>query len=228
MDADFDTAPLRTNLDKERFCRLWNRCADDAQRDDHAAQPRDDHAAAIFEELATFYREPHRHYHTGGHINDCLSRMDLAAAEIGNSDRVELAIWFHDVIYVIGASDNERRSADWFADKAVDVFAPELIRRVYDYIMSTTHCEPPRDEEARYVVDVDLSGLGMSPQSFRRDGDNIRKELAGQSDAEFIAKQSGFLRCLLERERIYYTSFFYDLCEAPARRNIRAVLEGYG
>ena len=220
MDADFDTAQLGVNLDKKRFCRLWNRCAGDAQ-------PHDDYAVAIFAELSAFYGEPHRHYHTGGHINDCLSRMDLAATELGHSDDVELAIWFHDVIYAIGAADNERRSADWFADKASDVLAPELIRRVDDYIMSTTHREPPTDEEAMYVVDVDLSGLGMSPQSFWRDGDNIRKELAGQSDAEFITKQSGFLRCLLERERIYCTPFFYNLCEDAARRNIHAALERY-
>ena len=202
-------------MDKDRFCRLWNRCAGAGHSE----------AAAVFEELDAYYREPHRYYHTGGHIADCLSRMDLAAAQLGRSNSVELAVWFHDVIYVSGAADNERKSADWFAEKAAGQLPPELIRRVEGCIMSTTHGAPPADDESRFVVDVDLSGLGMEPRPFRRDGDNIRKEFPGMSDAEFQRGQNRFLQKLLDRERIYFTPFFYHLCEARARRNIRATLK---
>ena len=206
------------HLDRERFCRLWRRCA--GGDDPHGAD-------AIFAELAAYYGEPHRHYHTGVHINDCLSRMEQAAAELGRSDSVELAIWFHDAIYVSGAADNEAQSAEWFAGKADGVLPPDLSRQVEDYIMSTTHREPPTDPGAQFVVDVDLSGLGMSPQMFKRDGDNIRKECAALSDAEFMRGQTRFLQSLLDRERIYLTDFFHNLCEAPARRNVGEILERY-
>lgn len=204
-------------MDKERFCRLWKRCADAGQQ----------RTAALFAALEAYYSEPHRHYHTGTHIEDCLSRMDLAAAQLAHPDSVELAVWFHDVIYQPGAADNERRSADWFAEQAAGLLAPERIRRVEDYIMSTTHCEPPADHGAQWVVDVDLSGLGMETDRFQRDGDNIRREFAHLSDAEFIRGQTRFLQNLLHRERIYHTAFFYDLCETRARRNIRNTLERY-
>lgn len=204
-------------MDKERFCRLWNRCAGAGQQ----------RAAALFSALDAYYGEPHRHYHTGVHIEDCLSRMDLAAAQLVQPDSVELAVWFHDVIYQPGAADNERRSADWFAEQAAGLLAPDLIRRVENYIMSTTHCEPPADDGAQWVVDVDLSGLGMETDMFQRDGDNIRREFTHLSDAEFIRGQTRFLQSLLDRERIYYTPFFYDLCETRARRNIRNTLERY-
>lgn len=204
-------------MDKERFCRLWNRCAGAGQR----------RAAALFSALDAYYGEPHRHYHTGVHIEDCLSRMDLAAAQLVQPDSVELAVWFHDVIYQPGAADNERRSADWFAEQAAGLLAPDLIRRVENYIMSTTHCQPPADDGAQWVVDVDLSGLGMETDMFQRDGDNIRREFTHLSDAEFIRGQTRFLQGLLDRERIYYTPFFYDLCETRARRNIRNTLERY-
>ncbi len=216
--------PLDTNLDRERFCRLWSRCAGHGH---HAPAPGDAGAGAVFAELAEYYREPHRHYHTGGHINDCLSRMDLAEAELGRSDGVELAIWFHDVIYLSGDPDNERLSAEWFAEKAAGALPPEMIRTVEGYIMCTVHREMPTDDGARFVVDVDLSGLGMSPQSFKRDGDNIRREFPGLSDAEFGRGQAGFLEKLLDRERIYATDFFYDLCEVPARININLALDDY-
>ena len=117
-------------LDARRFGRLWSRCGG---RD----------SAAVFAALADYYREPHRHYHTGGHINDCLARMDLAAGALGQSDGVELAIWFHDVIYESGAPDNEQRSADWFAEQAGGALSAAQIREVVGYIMSTVHCDEP-------------------------------------------------------------------------------------
>ena len=220
--------PLNTRLDPDRFCRLWNRCAGrgqgSARGGGNARGEGDSDGAAIFAELAAYYREPHRHYHTGGHINDCLWRMDLAEAELGRSDGVELAIWFHDVIYATGDPDNERLSADWFADKAAGVLPAALIREVENCIMYTTHREIPTDDGAKFVVDVDLSGLGMSAQSFHRDGVNIRKEFAHLSDAEYYRAEAAFLGKLLERERIYATPFFYTLCEARARRNIDETL----
>lgn len=204
-------------MDKERFCRLWKRCTGAGQQ----------RTAALFSALDAYYGEPHRHYHTGIHIEDCLSRMDLAAAQLVHPDSVELAVWFHDVIYQPGAADNERRSADWFVEQATGLLAPDFIRRVENYIMSTTHCEPPADDGAKWVVDVDLSGLGMETSMFQRDGDSIRREFTHLSDAEFIRGQTRFLQSLLDRERIYYTPFFHDLCETRARRNIRSTLEHY-
>ena len=214
--------PLNTRLDKDRFCRLWSRCAGHGP-----GKTNHDEADAVFAELAAYYREPHRHYHTGGHINDCLSRMDLAEAQLGRSDSVELAIWFHDVIYVSGDAENEQRSADWFSEKAAGALLPEMVREVENYIMSTTHRETPGDAGSKFVVDIDLSGLGMEARMFWRDGDNIRKEFAGLSDAEFARGQGGFLRMLLKRERIFLTPFFHDLCESRARRNIAAALARY-
>lgn len=151
----------------------------------------------------------------------------MATAQLGHSDSVELAIWFHDVIYVSGATDNEQRSAEWFAEQAAGKITPEIIRQVDGYIMSTTHRELPVEPGAQLVVDVDLSGLGMEARFFHKDGDNIRKESANLSDAEFARRQSGFLRTLLARERIYATDFFYEMCEVRARQNIDEALVRY-
>ncbi|MGI9311888.1 MAG: HD domain-containing protein [bacterium] len=213
-------------LDHARFRELWRRCAD------RAADSVDNDAAttdvdSLFAELTGYYREPHRHYHTEAHIHECLSRMDLASPALGRSDGVELAVWFHDAIYQPGAADNEARSAQWFARKARGALNLELIGEVEGYILATTHCDAPTEAGARFVVDVDLSGMGMDATAFQRDGDNIRKEAAALDDAEFCRRQGGFLRKLLARERIYTTDFFHDLCEARARENIHAALTRY-
>ena len=197
-------------MDKARFYRLWRRCGGQD-------------GAAVFAELAAHYREPHRFYHTAAHIVECLERMDLAAAELTHSDSVELAVWFHDVIYQCGASDNEQQSADWFAARAAGIDA-KVVDAVCAYIVSTTHGAPPREPGAQFVVDVDLSGLGMSAAAFDRDGDNIRKEFAHLNDADFFRGQNAFLQSLLDREHIYCTRFFQTMCESRARENIRNVL----
>ncbi|MDA7956888.1 MAG: hypothetical protein MPK01_06855 [Gammaproteobacteria bacterium] len=210
--------PGHAEFCEARFCRVWRR----------AAGADADAARALFAELAARYREPHRHYHTEAHIGECLARMDLASAESPpqDADAAELAVWFHDVVYEISACDNEAQSAEWFAAKA-DGCAPELRERVKRHILDTAHRAPPRDADAKLVVDVDLSGLGMDAEMFWRDGRNIRKESANLSDAEYTRRQGKFLRTLLERERIFSTAFFYERCEAAARRNINAALARY-
>lgn len=206
-------------MNEARFCRLWARCGGDPG-----------HGAAVFAELAAHYAEPHRHYHNGGHIDDCLARLDLAAAAtaVDDADAVEMALWFHDVIYELGAPDNEQLSAEWFAAQAAGRLPADFIGRVADYINSTTHRAEPAAAGAKWVVDADLGGLGMDDESFHRDGARIRREFAHLSEADFARGQAGFLRGLLERERIFYTDFFRDLCEAHARRHIREVLARHG
>lgn len=203
-------------MNEAQFCRLWARCGDGDRG----------HAAAVFAELAARYAEAHRHYHNGGHIDDCLARLDWAmqAGPVDDADAVELALWFHDVIYELGAADNEQLSAEWFAARAAGRLPAELIRRVEGYILDTTHRMEPAAPGAKWVVDADLGGLGMDDESFRRDGARIRREFAHVPEAEFARGQSAFLRGLLARERIFYTDFFRDLCEARARRNIESVL----
>ena len=194
-------------MEQHRFCQLWNRVGGRA-------------ANKVFTDLAAHYAEPHRHYHTAAHIKDCLTRLDLAANYIEHIDAVELAIWFHDVIYQCGKSDNEKLSADWFSAQAAGL-DKKLISQVHRYIVSTMHTEPPPDAAAKWVVDIDLSGMGMSAESFNRDGDNIRREFSHLSDTEFVRGQTAFLQKLLARKHIYYTKF---LCETQARDNITKLL----
>lgn len=202
-------------MNEARFCRLWARCGAPAEG-----------AGAVFAQLDAHYREAHRHYHNGGHIDDCLARLDLAAAaaDVDDADAVEMALWFHDVIYELGAPDNEQLSAEWFGAQAAGRLPADFIGRVEDYINSTTHRAEPAAAGAKWVVDADLGGLGMDDDAFERDGARIRREFAHVPEAEFARGQAGFLRGLLERERIFYTDFFRDLCEARARRHIREVL----
>ncbi|UEP46615.1 hypothetical protein [Burkholderia sp. B21-005] len=168
--------------------------------------------------LACRYAEPARHYHTLVHVRRCLRHLDLARGAIPEPEAVELALWFHDVIFVPGAQDNEQRSADWFrrqADGRIRACDP-----VCAMILATTHAGPAAEPDTCFVCDIDLAVLGASRSRFREDGRRLRAERPDLDDRAYDRLERAILRGLLERPRIYLTDFFYTRCEARARGNL--------
>ncbi len=123
------------------------------------------------------YAESHRHYHTGEHINHCLVELDGVRHLAREPDEIELALWFHDAVYVTRSKDNEIKSAKWatafLENHAVD---PGRVRRVHDLVMATLHAAPAHDPDAGLLIDIDLSILGADREEFARFETNVRKE----------------------------------------------------
>ena len=202
-------------MDRDRFERLWSRCARAS-----CSVP------GLFEEIAAHYREPHRHYHTPGHVDHCLAQLDAARAEMRDPDSVELAVWYHDVIYDVERKDNEALSADLFDRRATGVMAPERIRAVHDLIMVTVHTRAaPGSLDQALMVDIDLSSFGLPWEGFLRDSVAVRKEYAHLSDEEFYPRQHDFLQGLLARDSFCFTEFFRRRHEHRARENIERYLD---
>ena len=154
------------NRTRARFVALWS-CSGGT------------HAEDVYRMLARCYMEPARHYHTLTHVRRCLRHLDLARDSIPEPDAVELALWFHDVIFVPGAQDNEQRSADWFRRQA-----GERIRacdRICAMILATTHLGIAAELDTRFVCDIDLAVLGASRNRFREGGRHLR---AGRPDLD--------------------------------------------
>jgi predicted metal-dependent HD superfamily phosphohydrolase len=119
-------------LQWERFQALWNRC-------EAPVDPR-----PVFENLWCRYCEPHRIYHRCTHLLRCFQQLDLAYTLIQDPDAVEMALWFHDAIYIPRSSENEKESAELFVRDAGDHFRPSFIRKVYELILVTAHKELER------------------------------------------------------------------------------------
>ena len=201
-------------MNQSRFEDLWGRCCDTGT----SPEP-------LFKELRTSYGEPHRRYHTGTHIDHCLAQLDLGREVIKeHSDAIELAIWFHDVEYHPGASDNEIKSADRFREIATGVMPPALIDQVYRLIIITIHSKLPEADDEKYIVDIDLSGFGLPWEEFFLDSQNVRKEFPDLSDQEFARKNGKFIEHLLARPSIYFTDFYRDRYEETARSNMEKQL----
>ncbi|MFT5115968.1 MAG: putative metal-dependent HD superfamily phosphohydrolase [Parasphingorhabdus sp.] len=202
-------------MKEERFSALWT---------DAGSSRNDNEIQRIFDALDNHYRESHRQYHTAKHISHCLSQLDLIPTEFDGRIAIELAIWFHDAIYEIGDPENEFNSAQWFKTISENDLPDAIRDQVVRLIMSTCHNRAPRRQDEQYTVDIDLSSFGLPWEEFNADSDKVRAEMTHLSDEEFSVSHIGFLKYLLQRERIYSTHFFYKLYESQARQNIQSRL----
>jgi predicted metal-dependent HD superfamily phosphohydrolase len=195
-----------------RFQSLWRRCLIEGAADA---------SAAIHQRLVSGYNEPQRHYHTLAHIDHCLSMFDQCKLLATNPDALEIAVWFHDVIFEPGKRDNEALSAELYEELSAGVHAGEFRELVGRLIMATLHNERSLDDsDAGYMVDIDLSSFGLPWEDFLRDSRHLREESAQLSDADYHRKQGEFRSCLLARSRFYQTDFFCQRYERQARDNL--------
>ena len=208
---------MKLALDTDRFQQLWRRCLLDQAIDN---------SAAIHQYLIDAYSEPQRVYHTLHHIRQCLSQFDKISPQLQNSDALELAIWFHDVIYQPGAADNEQLSADLFMEMTSGLFEEALRSTVSQHIMATLHRGADTDNaDTKYMVDIDLSSFGLPWPEFLRDSNYLREEMGRLSDEVFYQKQFDFQRNLLDQPKFFKSDFFYDNYENQARKNLADYFE---
>ncbi len=196
-------------MDRDRFLRLWRSCCEK----DSAGEP-------IIADIEASYGEPHRHYHTGRHIEYCLTQFDLARHEMEDANAIEMALWFHDIEYDPTARDNERQSAERFKNYAHGAMRDELAQKIYQLIMITMHSDAPQEADQKYMVDIDLSSFGLPWKEFIQDSQNIRREFSHLSDQEFARRNLNFLTSLNDRPFVFFTDFYQQRYEQTARDNI--------
>jgi predicted metal-dependent HD superfamily phosphohydrolase len=182
--------------------------------------------SALFEEVTARYREPHRHYHTLQHLDECFAHLSDLRKLAEHPAEVELALWFHDAIYEVKRSDNEERSAQWARAGALAAGVPaDAAERVFALIMCTRHAAAPAGIDAEVLIDIDLSILGASADRFDEYERQIREEYAWVPGFVFRRKRAEVLGEFLARSSIFCTPAFIERCEQSARANIQRSLD---
>ena len=173
-----------------------------------------------YETLTRAYAEPHRHYHNQRHIADCLAEFDAVRGLAKRAEAVELALWFHDVVYDPKAADNEEQSAA-MAKRCLEAAGqPDLGRMVGELVMATKLHGGDAGPDAALVVDVDLSILGQDESRFAEYESQIRAEYEWVPQEIFKTKRGEILRQFLGRKHIYSTEPFINQYERRARHNL--------
>ena len=201
--------------DANRFAALWRRSVESPPSPD---------AATVYADLRARLGEESRQFHNLGHIDDCLCRFDDVARHLDDPDAVELALWYHDAVYVPGDATNERRSAALFLTHAGGA-RPSFRRRVTALILTTRRNRTPRTNDCKFIDDIDLAGFGSPWDEFMHTGALLRREFATQTDSDYYRGLSAFLNSLRRRPRFFRTDWFAKRYEKQAHANLTRLLQ---
>jgi len=187
----------------------------------------------FFNLVENAYSQPHRAYHNLSHIKACFSCLDKyleAGGCIAEPDAIELAIWYHDLVYEITISGNEEKSANQLAiDMTVLKIPGPTVLEVQRLILLTkTHETADNDLDGQLMLDIDLSILGASQVAYQRYSEGISKEYQFIDSEIYKAARIDILKKFLARHQIYRTSYFFNQLEQKARRNIEDELISLG
>ncbi|BAY31239.1 hypothetical protein NIES2107_30980 [Nostoc carneum NIES-2107] len=188
-------------------------------------KPRD--ANQIFNELVAAYSAPKRYYHTLEHILHVLMTIDNLQAYIKDINSVQIAAWFHDIVYDSQAKDNEEKSAKYACELLHNLgLEPNNIAQIALLILNTkSHQAAADDFDSQVLLDADLAILAADPVQYQEYAQAIRQEYAWVPQDQYIAGRKQVLEKFLQRDRIYFTPLMFEVAETIARANITAEIK---
>lgn len=178
-----------------------------------------------YEALIKAYSEKHRAYHTLEHIEACLRHLSDVKEFTDAHQEIALALWFHDAIYKPLSGINEEVSADWAKEFLLSVGADtDIINRIYNLIILTKEHVAPETNDAKIMLDIDLSILGTSPHIYAQFEKDVRFEYKRVPSFIFKKKRKEILHRFLEKPKIYQTAYFFERLEIRARENLKTAI----
>jgi predicted metal-dependent HD superfamily phosphohydrolase len=178
--------------------------------------------------LLARWAEPHRHYHTTGHLGVVLSVIDEHAGQAADADAVRLAAWYHDAVYDPKRVDNEEASAV-LAEAELPALGvdPARVAEVARLVRLTASHDPaPGDRNGELLTDADLCVLASPPEIYQAYTAAVRREYAHVPDPLFAAGRAAVLDNLLSLPFLFHIPVLRDRWEDVARANLTRELRG--
>ncbi len=190
----------------------------------------------VLSTLLKHYAGKGRHYHSIVHIVKLIEELRRLRKEQPawfldpvEDAAIELAIWFHDVIYDTSKHDNEEQSAQLAEAYALRLgFSRAVGQRAKDYVRATDHKQFAKDFGAQLVCDVDLLSLALPPTAFDENTRLIRLEYQQYTDEEWRQGRLAWGESFLDpnkRPSIYQTEYYRNREETYARANLARMVE---
>ena len=179
---------------------------------------------APFDALVRRWSEPHRRYHTLGHLAALLDWQDRQRERVERPAELELALWFHDAIQVPGRRDDEERSAALARTSLSAAAVPtEVVDRVAGLVLATAHGRRAATPDEALIADLDLAVLGSQPADYDAYVDQVRAEFGWVPERRWRSGRRGVLEALLDGG-VYRTERFREELEGAAVANLRREL----
>ena len=202
-------------------------------------------AENVWQVLETRYGEVQRHYHNMHHIRALLRHSATYADLIADKEAVDLAVYFHDVVYDPKSKTNEEDSADLFVNLCSPHISSTLCEKVRQYIIETKKHDVllSDDNDLKLFIDMDMSILGVHPTQYAKYAQQIRQEYEFVPEADYCRGRAAVLESFLQpssveepqpqtissteslsaqvdKKYIFATELCRSLWEDQARRNL--------
>lgn len=164
--------------------------------------------------------------------------VDKFSTQLEDREAVELAIFFHDIIYnpkATGGKNEDDSAVVWeqFAQQCLPAGAPlgkrkgELITKVFAWIVQTKHhrCADSDPMDCRLFMDFDMAVLGRPWPEYEAYSKQIRQEFIHVPEALFCMARASFLKTTAAAPSIFTTAAFKDSHESQARKNALQEME---
>jgi predicted metal-dependent HD superfamily phosphohydrolase len=210
---------MTTGLEKYLF-QSWQRSLQSFRVNQAKAQN-------AFTEIVQAYSGPSRSYHTLKHINHVLSTIQCLQDQVQALEIVQLAAWFHDIVYDTHTQDNEEQSAHYAGEvlRSLDI-SSDAIAAVQRLIWMTKHHQAPADDvDAQILLDADLAILGANLSDYQAYAQAIRQEYIWVPEARYLVGRQQVLETFLQRDRIYFTTLMFETAEQSSRANLTAEIQ---
>lgn len=184
----------------------------------------------LLDGLNTAYDEPHRAYHNRSHIDALLADFERLKQHFVAPEAVEIAIWYHDVIYQPFSKTNEKDSAARMRAEMSGRVDAAVVDTADGLILATeTHAVPQDLAEATasdcaLFLDMDMAILGTSPEVFDIYDAGVRTEYAAVPEEQYRMGRCAILGEFLSRDRIYLTDMFHRSHDVQARDNLKRAI----
>jgi len=172
----------------------------------------------MIEQVLPYYSSPGRHYHTIGHVEDCLRQ--LGHIEDLNGEEREIltqAFLWHDAVYDTLRPDNEEMSAALAADHCEAEIRDEVMRLI---LLTKSHNADDRDRLGSIMISIDLSILGADAADYAKYTAAIREEYRHVPEDLYRKGRAAILKRFMERAEIFPYPPFRERLERAARRNL--------
>ena len=184
-------------------------------------------AAAYWAEILEQYEQPERPYHNLVHLVNLLALLDAHQAQVQEPLLVELAIWYHDLVYDAARKDNEALSAQRFVALWADYCSAAQLEQVQTYILATEGHQPQTDHpDERLFLDFDLAILAAEPSVYQQYSQAVEQAYSRVYPlALYRLGRRQVLAQFLAREALFYTPTLQKTWQAAAVHNLQAEVE---
>lgn len=182
----------------------------------------------LFSNLINRYSDESRYYHNTTHIQKMLDFSMEFSDAIKEIETLQLAVFYHDIIYNSLSKKNEIDSAALAVQQLSEtLFSAEKIKLMEQFILSTQKHFPliANNSDLQYFLDFDLAILGTSQNTYMDYAEKIRKEYKWVPAFLYNSNRKKVLEHFLNRKEIYFTEAFRNKYESIARENMKYEIE---